>query len=346
MQVCKLPELSDVFVSYHNSASDSLIKKTAATLQDSAAYAFQSQGMFESVPSWAIIFFLVLIFMFLFYTVFKTGQLKINILENRKSKLESLVNERTSDLLKEKDKFEQLLLDSERAKEDLKRANDIKTKLINVAAHDLKNPLQSILGFQDLLNERLTNDPDAVEMLETIFSSSNKMLNIVNETLSAAAAELNEIVIKKNVYNVYKVVKDVVNPNLVRANQKLQVIHTNLDKSIYAEFDKELICRALDNLLSNAIKYSEYNKNIWVDAFKDGNYIKIAVKDEGPGISSEDIEKVFGEFQTIGSIPTGGETSSGYGLFLAKDIIVKHGGDIKVESQVGLGSKFIVELPL
>lgn len=300
----------------------------------------------DIMPNWVFVVFLAIVIILLLYVVFKTGQLKISILEKRKSKLETLVNERTSDLLNEKDKFERLLLESERAKDDLKRANKIKTKLINVAVHDLKSPLQSILGFQELLKEKVDNDEEALEMIGTIFRSSQKMLNIVNETLAAASAELNEMVIKKSVYNVSEIVKEVVNPNKVRANQKLQVIHMNLDKSIYAEFDRELICRALDNLVSNAIKYSEFNRNIWVDAYKENKSIKITVADEGPGISSEGKTKLFKEFQTIGSVPTGGETSSGYGLFLAKDIVIKHGGDIKVESEIGSGSKFIVELPL
>lgn len=323
-------------------------RETMTVLHDSLVYVSDggNTNLIGDMPVWIFILFLVAIVLFLFYVVFKTGQLKINILEKRKSKLEILVNERTSDLLDEKEKFERLLLESERAKEDLKRANKIKSKLINIAVHDLKSPLQSILGFQELLKEKAGNDEEAHEMIETIFRSSKKMLCIVDETLATASAELNEMIIKKSVYNVSSIVKEVVNPNKVRANQKLQVIHTNLDRSIYAEFDRELICRALDNLVSNAIKYSEFNKNIWVDMYKENKSIKITVADEGPGISEEGKTKLFQEFQTIGSVPTGGETSSGYGLFLAKDILVKHGGDIKVESEVGKGSKFIVELPL
>jgi len=318
-----------------------------AVVRDSVFVPGGNTGLISDImPNWVFVVFLAIVIILLLYVVFKTGQLKINILEKRKSKLETLVNERTSDLLNEKEKFERLLLESERAKEDLKRANKVKTKLINVAVHDLKSPLQSILGFQELLKEKINNDNEALEMLDTVFKSSQKMLNIVNETLTAASAELNEIVIKKNVYNVSEIVKEVVNPNKVRANQKLQVIHMNLDKSIYAEFDRELICRALDNLVSNAIKYSEFNKNIWVNAYRENKSIKIAVADEGPGISDEGKTKLFQEFQTIGSVPTDGETSSGYGLFLAKDIVVKHGGEIKVESKIGTGSKFIVELPL
>lgn len=341
-----LPSLiSNRLMSFNNSIQDTVNHNTLSA-RDTLLSAQDKGDLLVSVPSWAIVFFLILIVIFLLFVVFKTGQLKINILEKRKSKLESLVNERTSDLLKEKEKFERLLLDSERDKEEIKKANNFKTKLINLAVHDLKNPLQSILGFQQLIKERVSKDDDALEMLDTIFNSSNKMLEIINETLTTAAAELKEIVIKKNVYNVSEVVKDVVNPNKVRANQKLQVIHTNLDKYLYAEFDRDLICRALDNLISNAIKYTEYNKNILIEAYKEDKLIKISVADEGQGIAPDDTEKIFGEFQKIGSVPTGGESSSGYGLFIAKDIIIKHGGDIKVESEIGVGSKFIVELPL
>ena len=128
--------------------------------------------------------------------------------------------------------------------------------------------------------------------------------------------------------------------------QKEQKILTELDRSIYVDVDPIWMIKAIDNILSNAIKYSENGKSIWIDLIKNSCNLILTIRDEGQGISESDKDKLFKKFSRINSIPTDGESSTGLGLYIAKDIIEKHLGEISVESHLKKGAKFTIKLPL
>jgi len=109
--------------------------------------------------------------------------------------------------------------------------------------------------------------------------------------------------------------------------------------------DKLYLGRAIENLLSNAIKFSPENKKVFVSLGSSPQSIEFSVKDEGPGISKEDQLKLFQRFQQLTAQPTGGESSSGLGLFIVKTIVDKIGGEVLCESEIGSGAKFILRLP-
>ncbi len=298
-----------------------------------------------SLPRWVMILFLVSLLVFIGFVILKTDQLKLNLLEKRKNRLEALVHQRTVDLLKEKEKVEYLLVKSEKAKMELQTANEIKTKLLDVAAHDLKNPLQSILGFEYLLKEQEDLSDDSKEMLDAIFRSSKKMLSIISDLLDTSSITSSDLKLRMRIENISAIIREVFYNNKYRALQKSQNIDLNLDDSIYANVDTVWFSKAIDNLLSNAIKYSEYDKNIWVSLLKDKNKILIKVRDEGPGISPDERKNLFSKFSKLSAKPTGGENSTGLGLYIAKDIVEKHNGEIEVETELNKGTTFIIKLP-
>ena len=103
--------------------------------------------------------------------------------------------------------------------------------------------------------------------------------------------------------------------------------------------------RWVDNLIGNAVKYSPFDKRIWVRLTQHAGRVRLAVRDEGPGLTDEDQQRLFGMFQKLSARPTNDEPSSGLGLSIVKQIIEMHGGEVWAESPPDEGSTFIVELP-
>jgi signal transduction histidine kinase len=129
------------------------------------------------------------------------------------------------------------------------------------------------------------------------------------------------------------------------AEKKKIEIDFDISESIIVNSDKLYIGRVIENLLSNAIKFSSEGKKIFVKLTTLSSMTEFSVKDQGPGISEEDQSKLFQRFQQLSARPTGGESSSGLGLFIIKTIVDKIGGEILCESVLGEGAKFILRLP-
>ncbi|MDH5604739.1 MAG: HAMP domain-containing histidine kinase, partial [Cyclobacteriaceae bacterium] len=118
-------------------------------------------------------------------------------------------------------------------------------------------------------------------------------------------------------------------------------VHT-ISGKYFATLDRNYLVNIYENLISNAIKFSKHNKNITLRNYMDGDNILTVIEDEGPGISKEDMEKMYGKFQKLSARPTGDESSSGLGLSIAKKYTEVMNGTINCESIVGEGTRFII----
>ncbi len=288
-----------------------------------------------------IFFFVILLFALISY-IYKA---RIRKLMRRENDLARLVNERTEDLLLSKHKVETLLEESEKAKEQLERATDEKSKLLSVAAHDLKNPLQSILGFSTIIEEE-SKDPEISGMAGMIYRSSKEMVGQISEMLDAAAMESKNMVLDMRPVDINFLVSNIIKHHSPRAAQKNQQIISNLANGIVTLADDHWLSVAVDNLISNAIKYSPKGEKIFVSTLKEGEQILIKVKDRGTGLTEEDKKKLFGLYQRLSAKPTGGESSTGLGLSIVKEIVDKHKGKVWAESEYGSGAEFIISLPV
>jgi signal transduction histidine kinase len=131
-----------------------------------------------------------------------------------------------------------------------------------------------------------------------------------------------------------------------QAAAKKQRIHAATDEGCIVEGDEDWLRQVLENLLGNAIKYSPERRSIWLAVRKDGGHVRLEVKDEGPGLSDEDKGRLFGRFQRLSARPTGGESSTGLGLSIVKQLVERHGGRVFAESEGrGRGTTFVAELP-
>ncbi len=241
-------------------------------------------------------------------------------------------------------------------------ANAFKTELLSIAAHDLKNPLQSIMGFAELIAEKAETDADVKSMARAISASSKRMSKLVEDLLQTAVMDAGKLVLQKEKVLLSQLLVPVVEQNRTIAERKRQVLVLTCTEDVHIEVDVERMREALDNLISNAIKYSPKETQITISCqklngapHKEGEAaeratakeICIAVKDEGQGLTTDDMKKLFGRFQRLSAQPTGGESSTGLGLSIVKQIVELHGGAVWAESEgKGKGATFFVKLPV
>ncbi|MGD1007551.1 MAG: ATP-binding protein [Ignavibacteriaceae bacterium] len=225
-------------------------------------------------------------------------------------------------------------------------ANEFKKEVLGIAAHDLRNPINSILGFSQLIiNEEVNND-EITSYIEYIHNSASQMNELLSDLLVSAANDATDIDIARTVFDVTSLVKSAIFLFEHSLSAKRQSINFNACREeLLVNADKQKLKEVLENLISNAIKYSEFDTIIRVSVEHINNDLEIKVQDNGPGLTPEDLGKMFGKFQRLSAKPTGHESSTGLGLYIVKKIVDKHGGKIDVESKPGFGSTFKVCLP-
>jgi signal transduction histidine kinase len=239
---------------------------------------------------------------------------------------------------------------------ELAQANQFKTELLAIAAHDLKNPLQSIMGFAQLIEER-KGDSTAIESFAKIIqNSSERMLSLINNLLEDAKAEMTTFELKPETLNLTDFIKQLLETNCnAQAHRKSQTIFFESNGDIILKGDRERLKQVFENLIGNAIKYSPKGKRIWIELRSKQSHtnqatnesVLVSVKDEGQGLTEEDKSKLFGKFQRLSAKPTGGESSTGLGLSITKQLVEKHNGRIWAESEgKDKGTTFFVELPI
>ena len=219
-------------------------------------------------------------------------------------------------------------------------------QVLNIAAHDLKNPLTTIPIWADMIKENADTKVISL-MCDNINKAAKKMTSTINEWLENAATDASLIKLRLIKVDFATVIQRVVEANQVLANNKNQKIHLTIEDhpEIYAEETK--LTQVVDNLLNNAIKYSEKEKNITI-TLKQKNFKAILeIKDEGQGLLADDKKMIFQRFTTLSAKPTGGETSTGLGLSIVKKLVEAHNGSISAESDgQNKGSKFTIEIPV
>ncbi len=230
----------------------------------------------------------------------------------------------------------------EDSNKELLYLNNLKNKFLGIAAHDLRNPLNSIRGLSEILISEafgpLTAEQE--EYLNIINTTSDEMLSLVNDLLDVSVIESGKLELR----TAFGSLKDTLEGRLkifkVIADRKGILINADLAPVPDVVFDSNRISQVIDNLVSNAIKFSQADSTIHINLAESGNGVRVSVKDEGPGIPPEDRVRLFGEFQRLSVQPTAGEKSTGLGLAIVKKIIDAHQGVLEVESEVGKGSTF------
>lgn len=234
-------------------------------------------------------------------------------------------------------------------KEELIRLNNQKNNFIGMAAHDLRNPLGVVQYFSKILLEDAKDmlSAEFYEHMEIIHSTSNFMMNLVNELLDISKIESGTFTLTKQSVQPIELINQSVKINEIFSKRKNISLATDLDHKMPSMMlDYAKMTQVLNNLIGNAIKYSLPDTTITIKSWCENELMHILVTDQGQGIPETEIQKLFQPFHTTSVKATAGEKSTGLGLTIVAKMVEAHEGKISVESTVGQGSTFKIQLPI
>jgi signal transduction histidine kinase/HAMP domain-containing protein len=241
-----------------------------------------------------------------------------------------------------------LAIQNARLFREIEAANKHKSDFLARISHDLRTPLNSIIGFTRIVLRRTEGQLPNLqkENLEKVLISSEHLLHLINELLDLAKIDAGKMEVSEDTFRV----EDIINMTTATVEPLLKDGRVRIVRDITPDLpplrtDRDKLKQILFNLLSNAAKFTEEGE-IKVSASPENGNLKLAVADTGIGMKKEALEHIFEEFQQAEKTTASKYGGTGLGLAIVKKFINLMGGDIGVESEVGKGSKFTITLPL
>jgi signal transduction histidine kinase len=232
--------------------------------------------------------------------------------------------------------------------EDLEIASQHKNQFVANMSHELRTPLAAILGYAELMQEGLYGNQSekSMDALTRIRSNGKHLLGLINTVLDIAKIESGQFTLNMAEYAIESVVETVRSATESLAQNKRLVLKTEVAKSLpIGVGDEQRLTQVLLNLVGNAIKFTDVGE-VRVSATAANSHFAVTVTDTGPGIPQEHQARIFEHFHQVDSSLTKAKGGTGLGLAIAKQIVEMHGGRIWVESTLGKGSIFQMELPI
>jgi signal transduction histidine kinase len=223
----------------------------------------------------------------------------------------------------------------------------LKTDMIRIAAHDLRNPLSLISGYVELLREDSALNEEQELFVQSIDKAQRKMFKIIDDILSLQRVEAAQDNKSCEEIDLSVLVRDLFNGNDVRARQKTQTYELSLpEQPLSVCVDVAQVREAIDNLIGNAIKYTPAGGSVMVRLAMNGKHAVFDVEDTGLGIPEDQQGRIFQPFFRASNARLSQIEGTGLGLHLVKNIIERHGGRMRFTSVQGQGSHFGFELPV
>ncbi len=240
-------------------------------------------------------------------------------------------------------RMQQALRELEVSNERLVHLNQEKNEFLGIAAHDLKNPLTSIIGNAEMI--ALCKSVEQTGRFgERIVAAGTRMRDLISNLLDAAAIEEGRFSSNIQPCDLAVLLQRSVEHNQGAATRK-QIEIAVEPQTVWANADEAATLQILDNLLSNALKYSPPKTRVRAACGLSDQQAWVSIQDQGPGISEEDQKKMFGKFMRLSARPTAGESSNGLGLSIVKRLAESMQGTVVCRSRLGEGSTFILHLP-
>ncbi|MEM8486165.1 MAG: ATP-binding protein [Bacteroidota bacterium] len=341
-------------------------KNAVGIVSDKASFPFKVLPPWYRAQ-WAYALWILLSLGSLGLSIWLINRLQTQRLKARNAYLNQLVAEQTEEIRAQNATLEDAYHEVQQINTDLKQTNTAlenrtaklrqalaaNKEILSITAHDLKNPLGGIIGLAEMIIQDIEAGVQAtyestIDNIPLLKEEAERMLEIIIALLDKhRQGEAPVLRLEKTALS--DLVTTVVRWNMKQAGNKGINLHYVAKESITVNVDALAIQRVLDNYVSNAVKYSPSGANVWIEVtqldLEDSTVTRVAVRDEGPGLTTDDQQKVFGKMQQLSAKPTGGEHSSGLGLFIVKQLVNAHGGEVGVESTHGNGATFWFTLP-
>lgn len=233
-------------------------------------------------------------------------------------------------------------------KREIDELNSTKDKLFSILAHDLKNPISSVIGLAELLKDEsvILSESKRAQLISNLYEVGLSSNRILDEVLSWSQIQANQVVVESREINLRELVERVVTNQQPIAGVKNISISYSVNTEVFVQSDYNIVSTVLRNLIANAIKYSYSNAEILVSVDLIVDFVEVSIKDNGVGLSDDIKESLLHSVNIQSTRGTSNEKGSGLGLVICRELITKIGGKLLVESEVGKGSTFSFTIPI
>ena len=264
---------------------------------------------------------------------------EIGELSSQFGKMRARIKARTEEIMR-KDK------ELETANEQLKMQGKLQKEFINIAAHELRTPIQPILGLSEVLRSK-EEDEEKRGLMDIISRNAKRLHHLTEDILDTSKIESQSLKLNKEQFNINDLISNVVQDyrNQIKKDDNITLLYeSNNDINLFVKADRYRITQVISNLLNNATKFTKEGAvSVTLEKKKEDNQqeVLVSVKDSGTGIHSDILPRLFSKFATKA------ETGTGLGLFISRSIVEAHGGRIWGENNIdGKGARFSFTLPL
>ncbi len=230
---------------------------------------------------------------------------------------------------------------------ELRQLNSFKDRMFAVISHDLRNPVDAFSMLMESLNQNLqhASQQEMKEFMESMLTSARDLKGLLNNLLEWSMVQIGKLPFNPKPFIIDQAIRESISHIKSMADAAgITISYTSVNTVVTA--DRNMVVIAVRNILTNAIKFSHQNGNVFINVMEHPGKATVTVRDEGLGISADEMSKLFNDNEDARSIGNSSAKGSGIGLLLCKELIARNGGRIYAESTEGKGSIFYIDIPL
>ncbi|MGE4540500.1 MAG: two-component regulator propeller domain-containing protein [Bacteroidales bacterium] len=298
-------------------------------------------------PFWLTSWFNITAIVVLILLLILLYRLRLSNLERKKLDLEKQISTRTGELLEANSNLKSEIAIRKQTEEELRIANSTKDRFFSIIAHDLKNPFGALLNLTEFLKNEFENlsDKEKKDIAAVMFNSANDNYKLLETLLGWARSQQKQLKLHIHEQDLYEIVAENIGFLTEQAKSKNIQIRNDIKENSCVFVDYQTISTVVRNLISNAIKFTHIGGVIQLSTQENGAYIILHITDNGIGIETENLDKLFsidGQYKQVGTL---NEKGTGLGLVLCKEFMEANNGSISVKSETETGSTFSISLP-